>query len=102
MDRSRAGRAGVLDPRCRLEAEGGIGLKDQRGREFLADKAAVHRAEIDRVDVCRCDPGIGQRRLRHLDDQRFGVPALVLAKLAMRPADDATGHAILQNTVRGP
>ena len=101
MDRGRAGGAGVLDPRRRLEAKRGIGLKHQRGGKLLANKAAVHRAEIDRVDVGCADPGIGQGRLRHLDDQRLDVPALVLAEFAVRPADDAPAHSALQYAARG-
>ena len=101
MDRGRAGRASVLDPRGRLEAQRRVGLKDQRCRELLADKATIHRAEIDRVDIGRRDPRIGQRRLRHLDDQRLDVSAFVLAEFAVRPTDDATGHAALQNPGRG-
>ena len=100
MDRRRAGRARVLDPRRRLEAERGVGLKHQRCREFLADKPAIHCAEIDRVDVGRRDPGIDQRRLRDLDDQRLDVPAFVLTELAVRPTHDAPGHATLQNAQR--
>src|SRR5215471_21717745 len=95
MDRRRTGGAGILNARRRFETKAGIGLEDQRGREFLADKAAVHRAEIDRVDVCRRNAGIGQCRLRDLDDQRLDVSALVLAEFAVRPADDATAHAAL-------
>ena len=101
MDRRRAGGAGILDPRRRLEAQRGIGLEHQRRREFLAHKAAVHRAEIDRVDIGRRDPGIGQRALRHLDDQRFDVPAVVLAEFAVRPTDDAPAHAALQSAGAG-
>src|SRR6516164_10311475 len=97
MDRRRAGGAGILDACSGLEAEPGIGLKDERGGEFLADKAAVHRAEIDAVDVGRRDTGIGQGRLRPLDDQRLDVPALVPAEFAVRPTDDATAHAALRN-----
>ena len=102
MDRCRAGGTRVFDARCRLEAKTGIGLKDQGGGEFLADKAAVHRAEIDGVDIGGRDAGIGQGGLRHLDDQRLDVPALVLAKFAVRPTDDATTHAALRNAARGP
>ena len=43
--------------------------------------------------------GIGERRLRHLDDQRFDVPAVMPAEFAVRPADDAPGHAALRNAV---
>ena len=92
MDRGRTGGAGVLDPRRRLEAKAGIGLEHQRGREFLANKAAIHRAEIDRVDVGRADTGISERRLGHLDDQRLDVAAFMLAEFAVRPADDAPAH----------
>src|SRR5262249_985684 len=72
------------------------------GREFLAHKAAIHRAEINRVDIGRRDPRIGQRGLRHLDDKRLDVPALMLAEFAVRPTDDATAHAALQHAVCGP
>src|SRR5215471_11498013 len=99
MDRRRTGGAGILNARRRFETKAGIGLEDQRGREFLADKAAVHRAEIDRVDIGRRDTGIGQRCLRDLDDQRLDVPALVLTEFAVRPADDATAHPVLQNAL---
>ena len=92
MDRRRAGGAGVLDPRRRLEAKAGIGLEHERGRKLLADKPAVHRAEIDRVDIGRRDPGIGQGGLRDLDDQLLDVFAFVLAEFAVRPADDAPAH----------
>src|SRR5204862_745933 len=92
MDRRRAGGAGILDPGRRLEAEGGVGLEYQRGREFLLYKAAVHRAEIDLVDIGRRDAGIGKGALRHLDDQRFDVEPIMLAEFRMRPADDAPGH----------
>ena len=46
-------------------------------------------------------PGISQRRLCNLDNQRFDIPALVLAELAVRPTDDASANAVLRNTVRG-
>ncbi len=96
VDCRRTGGAGILDPGRRLEAKAGIGLKHERGREFLADKAAVHRAEKDRVDIGRGDPGIGERRLRRLDDQRLNVLVLVLAEFRMRPAHDAPAHPALR------
>src|SRR6516165_6029401 len=98
MDRRRAGGAGILDPRRRLEAKAGVGLKSQGGREFLAHEAAVHRTKIDRVDIGGGDAGIGQGRVRHLDDQRLDVPALVLAEFAVRPTDDASAHTALQKS----
>src|SRR5579862_7934419 len=69
VDCRRTGGAGVLDPGCGLEAEAGIGLKHQRGRKLLADKPAIHGPDINRIDIRGADPGIGERRLGHLDDQ---------------------------------
>jgi hypothetical protein len=102
VDCRRAGGTRVLDPGRRLESKSRIGLENQGCRKLLAHKPAIHRAEIDRVDIGRGDPGIGQGRLRHLDDQRLDIPAFVLAEFAVRPADDATTHAALQNCRRGP
>src|SRR5207244_2514812 len=82
----------ILDPGRRLEAKRRIGLEDQRRRKFLLHKAAVHRAEIDRIDVGGGHSGIGERALYHLDDQRFDVAPVMLAEFRMRPPDDAPGH----------
>ena len=90
MDRRRAGGAGVLDPGRRLEAEPRIGLEDQRGGKLLLHEAAVHRPEKDLVDVGGGNPGIGQRALRHLDDQRFDVAPVMLAEFACAPTRRCT------------
>src|SRR6516165_5080281 len=96
MDRGRAGGTGILYACSGLEPEAGVGLENQRSRELLADKAAVHRAEIDGIDIRRPDPGISQGRLCDLDDQRLDVSALMLAELAVRPTNDASAHAVLR------
>ena len=80
MDGGRAGGAGVLDPRRRLEAQGGIGLQHQRAGEVLGHEAAVEMAEPDLVDVGRGDAGIGDGGGRGLDDQGLDGATLVLAE----------------------
>ena len=94
MDRRRAGGAGILDAGRRLEAERRVGLEHQRGREFLLDEAAVHRAEKHLVDIGGRDAGIGERALRDFDDQRFDIAPLVPAEFGVRPTDDAPGHRL--------
>ena len=91
-DRRRAGRAGVLDPRRRLEAQPVVGLQHQARGEILRREAGIEMAEHDLVDLVRPDAGMVERLVRDLDDQRFQRLAFELAEARMRPADDACGH----------
>src|SRR5262249_44459401 len=92
VDRRRARGAGVLDPRRRLEAEPGVGLEDQRGRKLLAHETRIHGADEDLVDLRGLEPRVMDRLARDLRDQRLDILVLVLAELAVGPADDAGGH----------
>ena len=51
MHGRRTGRAGVLNARGRLEAQFGVGLQHQRGREILRREAGIEMPEHDLVDV---------------------------------------------------
>ena len=93
--RRRAGGAGVLHARRRLEAEAVVGLQDQARRKVLGREAAVEMAEQDFVDILRTDPGMLQRLDRHLADQAFQRLAFELAEPGMSPAHDACGHVRL-------
>ena len=101
MDRGGTSGAGILDTGRRLEAKARIGLKHQRCREFLLHEATVHRTEIDLINVGRRHASIGERALRHLDDQRFDIAPVMLAEFAVCPADDAPGHSCPPASLRG-
>src|SRR4051794_3073631 len=101
MDRGGTSGAGIFDAGGRLKTEAWISLEHQRGWKLLFHEAAVHRTEINLVDVGRRHGGIGQRALRHLDDQRFDIAPVMLAELAVRPADDAPGHSCPPASLRG-
>jgi hypothetical protein len=51
VHRRRTGGAGVFDARGRLEAQFGVCLQHQRGREILRREAGVEMPEHDLVDV---------------------------------------------------
>ena len=91
-DRGRAGRAGILDPRRRLEAQPVVGLQHQACGEILRREAGIEMAEHDLVDLVRADAGMLERVVGDLDDQRFQRLAFELAEARMRPSDDACGH----------
>ena len=92
VDGGGAGGAGVLDPGRGLEAQGRVGLEDERAGEVLGDEAAVEVAEPDLVDLGGLEAGVGDGGRGGLDDQALGTAALVLAERQMAPADDAGGH----------
>src|SRR6266545_532878 len=51
MHRGRTGCTGVFNPRRRLEAQFGVGLQHQGGREILRREAGIEMSEHDLVDV---------------------------------------------------
>ena len=57
-DRRRAGRAGILDARRRLEAQAVVGLQHQARGEILGGEAGVEMAEHDLVDIVGADAGM--------------------------------------------
>ena len=73
MDRGGTRRAGIFDTRRRLVTQCGIGLKDQRSAEILLRETAVVEPKVDRIDIRRCDAGIGNSIGRDADDQRFYI-----------------------------
>jgi hypothetical protein len=61
MHRCRSGRAGVFDPRRRLEAQLRIGLQHQRCGKILRREAGVEVPEHDLIDVGSGNAGVGER-----------------------------------------
>ncbi len=75
----------------------GSAWKTSDAGNSLLYKAAIHRAEIDRVDIRARYPGIRERAARHLDDQRFDIAVVVPPEFRVRPTDDAARHPTLRS-----
>jgi hypothetical protein len=93
MHGGRAGGAGVLDARRRLEAQAVVGLQHQRGGEILRREAGVEMAEHDLVDIGGGDAGIGQRLVGDAHDQALDAVSV------MSLAEGAVGLPCAQPTI---
>jgi hypothetical protein len=92
MHRSRAGGAGVLDPRRALEAQIRGGLQHQRGGEILRGEAGIEMAEHDLIDVAGRHAGIAERLGRNAHYQALDRLPLEPAERSVRPSNDASRH----------
>ena len=101
VDRRRARGAGVLHVGGRREAHRVVHLQRQRGGEGLVAEPPGG-AHDDLVHVRRPDAGIGERRPRGLQRQRFRVGVRALAERGVAPTDDADTHATLSRTRNSP
>ena len=89
MDRGRTGRAGILDPGGRLEAQVGRGLQHQRGGEILGREAGIEMTEHDFVDLRGAMPASASASVATPDDQALDGFGLELAERRMGPTHDA-------------
>ena len=102
MDRRRTGRAGVLHPRCALEAQVGRGLENQRGGKILLREAGVEVPEDDLVHIGRRNASIRDRIRGNTYDQALNRLGIEPPERRMRPSHDAAGHGGLLAEISSP